>query len=266
MTSTPSRTPASERNRSTGYAAPVHSPSDGTPPTVVAPSSSRSVARTPDQRGHRVGRRAAVIPECTGPASVRTVTSTLPVPRRLVVTVGTPSLDVAGVRDDDDVGGEELGLRGDEPLQAAGRHLLRALAHDDQRTPARRRRVAQRAERGEVHDEVALAVRRPPRVPAAVPLGERPRVAGPRVLVPRRLDVVVRVEQNRWRAGRTGGPTDDDDAAVVGVEEPDVVDAQLAVEPSTSSAAARARRDGLAPRSPPTGSPRAARGRREPAP
>ena len=61
------------------------------PLTVVSPASSRSVASTATSAASASGAAPPYIPECAGPAIVRTVTSTEPVPRRLVVTVGVPS-------------------------------------------------------------------------------------------------------------------------------------------------------------------------------
>jgi hypothetical protein len=62
---------------------------------------------------------------------------------------------VAGVPDDDGVGAEEVGVLGDEGLEPAGALLLGSL--DDQ-LQVDRNVVAESAQGGEVHEEVALAV------------------------------------------------------------------------------------------------------------
>ena len=120
--------------------------------------------------------------------------------------------DVAHVGDEDDVGGEQLRPRASQVLQAGGAALLGALHHDpDARQLDARRRVVvkllqrpQGPQSRQMHDHVALAVRGAAAVPAAVALVERPGIGGPGGNVPRRLDVVVGIEENR-RAALRGG-------------------------------------------------------------
>ncbi len=110
------------------------------------------------------------------------------------------------------------GVRRHVGLQAAGALLLRAL-HDQ--LQADRQVVAEGPQRGEVHDDVALAVGGAAPVPAAVALGQLEGGAQPLVLGQRRLDVVVRVEQDGRGAGRAGQLGVDGLGAVGGVEQSD---------------------------------------------
>ena len=76
---------------------------------------------------------------------------------------------VAGVADQDRVGAEQVGVVGHECLEAAGALFLRSLDHELQ---IHRHVLAECAEGGEVHDDVALAVSGSAAVPAAVDLGQ----------------------------------------------------------------------------------------------
>ena len=182
---------------------------------VVPPSASRRVASIEISAASASGAAPPYMPECTGPARVRTVTRTLPVPRRLVVTVGRAELDVAGVRDQHDVGGEQIGVGTHEGLESAGRHLLRALADDPY---SHRPWPRQRPERAQQHHQVALAVGGAAAVPTPVALGELPRRGGPLPGIAGRLDVVVRVEEHGRRPGRSRRVAHDREAAVGGLD------------------------------------------------
>jgi hypothetical protein len=129
---------------------------------------------------------------------------------------------VAGVADQQGVRGELLGVLGDVPLQAAGALLLRALGDEPQ---ADGDVTAQCAQCGQVHHDVALAVRGAAAVPAAVALGEGERRGGPGVVVQRRLDVVVAVQQDGGGAGRGRAVADHRVAAVRGAGQADVLEA-----------------------------------------
>ena len=82
--------------------------------------------------------------------------------------------------------------------------------------------------RGQVHDDVALAVGGAAPVPAPVPLGQRERWGPPGLLVQRRLDVVVGVEQHGRSAEVGGRPgADHRPAAVRGLGQLDVDEPEL---------------------------------------
>jgi hypothetical protein len=219
--------PASERNRSIGYAAPRHLPFEGTPRHRRPSGIVAQRVEHPDQRGHGVRRGPPNWPECTGPFSVRTRDQHAPCPPQAGRHRRNARLDVAGVGHDDDVRGEPLGLRRHQPLQPAGRHLLRALADQGQLNRPPAVDLAERPQRREVHDEIPLAVGGPPRIPAPVLLGQRPRVRGPRRELAGRLHVVVRVEQHSRRPGRAVCASQHHDAAVVGLDQLDVAHAEL---------------------------------------
>jgi hypothetical protein len=114
---------------------------------------------------------------------------------------------------------------GDEVFQAAGALLLGAL-HDQ--LEVHRHLVAEGAQRGEVHEDVALAVGGAPPVPAAVDLGQLERRGPPGVLVQWRLDVVVGIEQHRGGGRVRARPGAVDGlAAVGGLLQPQVGEADL---------------------------------------
>jgi hypothetical protein len=136
---------------------------------------------------------------------------------------GHPDPEVPGVADQHDVRREQVRVLLGVPLQAAGALLLRALHDhlDGHRHPAL---TAQRPQRGEVHQDAALAVRRAAPEPPAVPLGQLERRRQPRRLVQRRLHVVVRVEQHGRRAHRAGQQAVDRLRAVRRVEQRHVLE------------------------------------------
>ena len=114
---------------------------------------------------------------------------------------------------------------GDEGLESAGALLLRAF--DDQ-LEIDRDVLAEGTQRREVHDDVALAVGGPAAVPAAVHLGQLERRRPPGVVVERRLDVVVGVEQDGGCLRIAAGPGPDDrHAAVRGLLEVGVGEADV---------------------------------------
>ncbi len=131
---------------------------------------------------------------------------------------------VPGVADQQRVGVQLAGVRRYVGLQSAGALLLRAL-HDQ--LEADRQVVAEGPQRGEVHDDVALAVGGAAPVPAAVALGELERRGGPGGVVERRLDVVVGVEQDGRRAGRRRAVAHHGVAAVRGLLQVDVAQSGL---------------------------------------
>ena len=120
-----------------------------------------------------------------------------PVRAAMVVTVGTPTAALPVSQTRIASARSRSALARDELLQAAGALLLGAL---DDELQATGNVVAERAQRGQVHHDVALAVGRPAPVPPAVPLGQLERRRPPGPLVQRRLHVVVGVEQDRRRA------------------------------------------------------------------
>ena len=166
-----------------------------------------------DQRGQRVRSRAAVHPRVSRaghrPHRHQHRTRAAQAGR----DGGSAELDVAGVGDEHHVGREQVRLRADQPTETALRHLFRALAHH---ADADRPRFRKRAQGGEQHDEVALAVGGAAAVEAAVALGQLPGRRAPVRPVAGRLHVVVGVEQHRRRALRPGRVPDDRVAAVVG--------------------------------------------------
>ncbi len=120
---------------------------------------------------------------------------------------------VAGVADQDGVGAEELGVAGDELLESAGALLLGPLDHELQMD---RHVIAERAKRGEVHEDVPLAVGRASPVPTPLHLGQLERRGPPGLVHERRLDVVVGVEQHRRGIGVRARPGPDHGLAAVG--------------------------------------------------
>ena len=210
---TPSSTPASLRNCSGGYGAPVQVWVLSSPVIVVLPWSSRSVASMATSAASASGAGPPNMPECTSDASASTVTTTLTMPAQAHGRGRDADGGVAGVADQDRVGAQQVGVLRDEVLEPAGALLLRAL--DDQ-LEVDRHVVAERAQRGQVHDDVALAVGGAAAVPAAVDLGQLERRGPPGVLVERRLHVVVGVEQH-GRGVRVGArPGADHRLAAVG--------------------------------------------------
>lgn len=131
---------------------------------------------------------------------------------------------VARVAHQESVRGELLGMLGDVLLQAAGALFLGAF-RDEPDTDGEV--VAECPQRGEVHDDVALAVRGAAPVPASVAFGEREGLGGPGGVVERRLDVVVAVEQDGGGAGRGRPVAEYGMTAVRGRREVDVLQTRL---------------------------------------
>lgn len=105
-------------------------------------------------------------------------------------------LDVAGVGQDDRVGGDELGSRPGDGLHAAAALLLRTLDdHGDLDRPLPQD-FSHRPQGEQQGEEVALAVGGPAREPASVPFGEGPRVAVPVSGVTGRHDIMVGIEEH----------------------------------------------------------------------
>ena len=148
-------------------------------------------------------------------------------PRSVVVRVGTPTakLPVSTTRIVSARSSSAFWRH--EFLQPAGPLLLRALADDLDAAREAAVDLAQRPQRGQVHDDVALAVRRTAPVPAPVALGQLPDRRGPIVLAERRLDVVVGIEQHRRRARRAGRVAVHRHAAIRGGRHRDVLQPHL---------------------------------------
>ena len=133
------------------------------------------------------------MPEWSSDAIASTVTTTLTMPAQAHGRGGVAHGGVAGVADQDRVGTQQVGVAGDERLEAAGALFLRPLDHQLQ---VHRHVVAERPQCEQVHEDVALAVGGAPAVPAAVDLGELEGRRAPRGVVEGRLHVVVRVQQH----------------------------------------------------------------------
>ena len=142
------------------------------------------------------------MPECMALPSPRTVTSTLVMPRSVVVSVGTPTAKlpvsttrIVSARSRSAFSGTNAS-RPPVPCSSEPSQISLTL-HG--KPPCG---LLERPQRREVHHDVALAVGRAAPVPAAVPLGQLPDRGRPRVLAERRLDVVVAVQQHGRRPGR----------------------------------------------------------------
>ena len=159
------------------------------------------------------------------PSRVSTRTSTSVMPRRVAVTVGRPTAEVAGVADDDGVGGQQLRVLLGVPLQTARALLLRALHdHLDADRHAAVRRSARSA--SQVHEQPALAVGRAAPVPAPVALGQLERRRESRR--PRPAAAARRSARTAARSGAPCGPGQeavDGLRAVRGVEQRHVLEA-----------------------------------------
>ena len=88
---TPSSTPASLRNCSGGYGAPVHVRVLSSPAIVVLPWSSRRVASVATRAASASGAAPPNIPEWISETPASMVTTTLTMPRRLTVAAGWPT-------------------------------------------------------------------------------------------------------------------------------------------------------------------------------
>ena len=184
---------------------------------VAGPGSAR-----PSHRAPRPRRR----PSARVPPGSRTVTSTLPVPRRLVVTVGTPASTLP-VSATTMTSATKLRLA---PATSRSRPPVDISSEPSHTT------VKDTGQPPSTSRSARSAVRCMTRLPlqsAAPRAYQRPsrsvRVHGSRTTRPRPPPAGRRSARRAGPVGAPagpGGPTDDDDAAVVGVEEPDVVDAQ----------------------------------------
>ena len=144
------------------------------------------------------------MPECIALPSALSVMSTLVMPRSVVVSVGTPTAKlpvsttrIVSARRRSAFSGTNAS-RPPVPCSSLPSQMILTPHGNPPST------FAQRAQRREVHDDVALAVGRPAPEPAPVALGQLPHRARPGVVAERRLHVVVRVEQHGRRARRTG--------------------------------------------------------------
>ncbi len=121
-------------------------------------------------------------------------------PRMLVSSVGSPARQFPPSATRDDVGSEQLPVTVDQEGEVVGARLLLALDQDLHRDRAA---AAPRAQRGGVQDDAALVVGRASPVQTAVAHLGFERRARPLLERSLGLDVVVRVEQDRRRAGGT---------------------------------------------------------------
>ncbi len=191
---------------------------------VVPPSASRRVASIEIRAAKRVGRGAAVHARMHRAGQGAHGDQDAPGAAQAGGHGRSAELDVAGVRDQHDVGGEQIGFGTHEGLESAGRHLLRALANNPYSHGPWPR---QRPERAQQHHQVALAVGGAAAVPTPVALGELPRRGCPLPWIAGRLDVVVRVEEHRRRPGRSRRVAHDREAAVGSLDGVDAVHADL---------------------------------------
>lgn len=129
---------------------------------------------------------------------------------------------VARVADQECVGAELLGVPGDVLFEAPRALLLGTLG--DEPDPDGEA-VAEGAQGGEVHDDVALAVGCAAAVPAAVALGQPEGRGTPGGVVERGLYVVMAVEEHGRRSGRRRAVAEYRLAAVRGLHETYVLEA-----------------------------------------
>ncbi len=137
---------------------------------------------------------------------------------------GHASADVPAVGDDRDVGPQEVGVPVDEVGQVLGRTLLLAL-DDDLDRDGRVTVCQERPDRGGVDRDPALVVGAP--APEEAVAGDRglERRVVPVGGVGGWLHVVVRVQQDRRRPGRSGPLAEDRGVPAVELEQPDVGEA-----------------------------------------
>ena len=114
---------------------------------------------------------------------------------------------------------EDLRVRERVAVEARAALLFRALSDEDQPDPVcvlcvGGRVTAQRAQRGQVGEHIALAVGGTAAIEPAVALGQLERRAQPLVLVENRLHVVVAIEQHR-RSARGGRAVPNDRVGAV---------------------------------------------------
>ena len=227
----------------------------------MVPASSCRVASMRTRAMSASGAAPPNMPECMALRSERTVTTTLAIPRRVVVRVGSPVAKLPPSADGDGRrrgGGRRCSAT---TVVQSGRALLLG-AFGDELEVDRERAAAERAQRGEVGDEAALVVGGATAVPAAVVArGQRERRRLPGVLAQRRLHVVVAVQEHRGRALGARGGAEHGRVAVGGLELADAVQAGV-VEQARRSAArpSGTPRAGTGARRPRTGWPRGARG------
>ena len=165
------------------------------------------------------------MPECTSDASASTRTTTFAMPRNVTVAAGLPTAALPVSHTRIASARSRSGFCSHERLEPAGALLLGALDHELQ---VHGDVVAERPQRQQVHDDVALAVGRAPAVPAPVGLGEHERRRAPGGVVERRLHVVVGVQQHGRGIRIAAGPRTDHGVAAVGrALEPRVGEAEL---------------------------------------
>ncbi len=134
---------------------------------------------------------------------------------------------VPGVTYQDGVGTQQVGVVRDERLQPPGALLLRSLADQPDPAPEVAVHLLEGTQRRQVHDDVALAVRRSTAVPASGLLGQLEHRCPPPVLAERRLHVVVAVQQHRRCSVRSRRVTVHRVAAVRGRGHGDVLEPDL---------------------------------------
>ena len=167
------------------------------PATATSPLSSCSVAIMRQRAMSASGAGPPNMPLCTAPSKGLDLDVERGHAAERCREGGHAEGVVADVADDDDVGLEQLGVGVHELLDAALAGLFLAL---DEHLDAHRAVVAEGQQRPGVHDDAALVVGGATAVQAAVTLGGLERLGVPQLFGPGRLDVVVRVEQDRGRA------------------------------------------------------------------
>ena len=198
ISSTPSSTLASARNCSAAYSTPVQRPSLASWSIVVLPCASCSVASSWMSPSTGSGAGPPNMPECIGLPSASRVMSMLVMPRSVVVSVGTPTAKlpvsttrIVSARSSSAFSGTNASR---PPVPCSSEPSQISLTPHGKLAAG----LAQRAQRREVHDDVALAVGGPAPVPAPVPLGE---------LEHRRRPRRPRPAAAARRSGSTGAPS-----------------------------------------------------------
>ena len=164
------------------------------PVTVVLPRSSRSDASMAISAASASGAAPPNMPECSSDASASTRDDDVDHARAgVTVAAGCPTAALPVSQTRIVSARSRSGLARDELLEPAGALLLRSLDHQLQ---VHRDVVAERPQREQVGEDVALAVGGAPAVPAAVHLGQLERRRAPGGVVERGLHVVVRVQQH----------------------------------------------------------------------
>ena len=183
------------------------------PSIATSPCSSTIDASSRARRHRRVRHRAARHPRVQRALECREHDVAPGETAERVGQAGSADAPVARVGEDEHVGSEVIGVLGQEGEQVRGAHLF--LSFDQQFHVAGKRAggVEARLDHRSVRDRARLVVGTAPAVEAAVVCRGLERVRLPAVLVPGRLHVVVRIEEDRRHvvspAPRRVGPLGD---------------------------------------------------------